>query len=183
MHEFYFVLLHCFNCTTYKNEIHDILLIPITLNVHISLHVLSLVQCIDIVLSYCQDVPYRKTVFPNLIGQQSRQEAEQSTEYLLLNVLHGLLGGECLPELRLLGCSVLAPRCQNHARVKPCRSSCEAVKKNCVHAFEAIRMAWPYYLDCDRFFAAEEEGCHDPLSELKGNGQKTLIWLFDKLYK
>ncbi|KAK3573224.1 hypothetical protein QTP86_015135 [Hemibagrus guttatus] len=141
--------------------------------------VLSLVQCTDMVLSYCQDVPYSQVVFPNLIGQQSRQEAEQSTEYLLLNVLHGLLGGECLPELRLLGCSVLAPRCQNHARVKPCRSSCEAVKKNCVHAFDGIRMAWPYFLDCDRFFAAEEEGCHDPLSDFRARQDVALSSISD----
>ncbi len=42
------------------------------------------------------------------------------------------------------------------------------VKKSCIHAFEAIQMAWPYFLDCDRFFVGDEEGCYDPLSELKG---------------
>uniref|UniRef100_A0A672GGH6 Carboxypeptidase Z n=1 Tax=Salarias fasciatus TaxID=181472 RepID=A0A672GGH6_SALFA len=29
-------------------------------------------------------------------------------------------------------------------------------------------MAWPYFLDCDRFFASKEEGCYDPLAGLKG---------------
>uniref|UniRef100_A0AAZ3R667 Peptidase M14 domain-containing protein n=1 Tax=Oncorhynchus tshawytscha TaxID=74940 RepID=A0AAZ3R667_ONCTS len=28
-------------------------------------------------------------------------------------------------------------------------------------------MAWPYFLDCDRFFAGEQEGCHDPLAPLR----------------
>ncbi|XP_076831166.1 carboxypeptidase Z isoform X2 [Brachyhypopomus gauderio] len=124
-------------------------------------------QCMDMVLSYCQDVPYSQTTFPNLVGQQSRPEAELSAEYLLLSVLHGLLNGECSPDLRLLGCSVLAPRCQAGAIRKPCRSSCEAVRRSCAHAFEAIGMAWPYFLDCDRFFVSDEEGCYDPLAQLR----------------
>lgn len=52
--------------------------------------------------------------------------------------------------------------------IKPCRSTCETLRKDCIHAFEAIEMAWPYFLDCDRFFASEQEGCFDPLAGLKG---------------
>ncbi|KAG1956493.1 carboxypeptidase N catalytic chain [Pimephales promelas] len=124
-------------------------------------------QCIEMVLGYCQDVPYSHTTFPNIVGHRSRQELEMGAEYLLLSVIHGLLNGECSPDIRLLGCSVLAPRCQDGRLMKPCRSSCEMVKKNCIHAFEAIQMAWPYFLDCDRFFVSSEESCHDPLSELR----------------
>lgn len=122
----------------------------------------------EMVLGYCQDVPYSHTTFPNIVGHRSRQELEMGAEYLLLSVIHGLLHGECSPDIRLLGCSVLAPRCQDGRLMKPCRSSCEMVKKSCIHAFEAIQMAWPYFLDCDRFFVSSEEGCHDPLSELRG---------------
>ncbi|CAM4483218.1 unnamed protein product [Leuciscus chuanchicus] len=124
-------------------------------------------QCMEMVLGYCQDVPYSHTTFPNIVGHRSRQELEMGAEYVLLSVIHGLLKGECSPDIRLLGCSVLAPRCQDGRLVKPCRSSCEMVKKSCIHAFEAIQMAWPYFLDCDRFFVSSEEGCHDPLSELR----------------
>lgn len=120
------------------------------------------------VLGYCQDVPYSHTTFPNIVGHRSRQDLEMGAEYLLLSVIHGLLNGECTPDIRLLGCSVLAPRCQDNKIMKPCRSSCEMVKKSCIHAFEAIQMAWPYFLDCDRFFVGNEEGCYDPLSELRG---------------
>ncbi|XP_066535504.1 carboxypeptidase Z isoform X2 [Hoplias malabaricus] len=123
--------------------------------------------CSDMVLNYCQDVPYSKTMFPNIVGQQNRQETETSSEYLLLSVLHNLLNGECSPDLRLLGCSILAPRCQFDRMQKPCRSTCEMLRKNCAHAFEAIDMAWPYFLDCDRFFVGDEEGCYDPLSHLR----------------
>ncbi|XP_030643957.1 carboxypeptidase Z [Chanos chanos] len=28
-------------------------------------------------------------------------------------------------------------------------------------------MAWPYFLDCDRFFVSDQEGCYDPLSQLR----------------
>ncbi|XP_014388935.1 PREDICTED: carboxypeptidase Z [Myotis brandtii] len=29
-------------------------------------------------------------------------------------------------------------------------------------------MAWPYFLDCSRYFGDEEEGCYDPLEKLRG---------------
>ncbi|CDQ99604.1 unnamed protein product [Oncorhynchus mykiss] len=128
--------------------------------------------CSEINLGYCNDLDYSRTIFPNILGQQSRHEVESGAEYLLLSVIHGLLNGECSPDIRLLGCSVLAPRCQDlpsPAPVKSCRSACEAVRKGCGHAFEGIDMAWPYFLDCDRFFAGEQEGCHDPLAPLRGS--------------
>lgn len=118
-------------------------------------------------LGYCNDMDYTSTMFPNILGHRSRLEAESGAEYLLLSVVHGLLNGECSPDIRLLGCSVLAPRCQGDRMSKPCRSSCEAVRKGCGHAFEGIAMAWPYFLDCDRFFASDQEGCHDPLAGLR----------------
>lgn len=107
-------------------------------------------------------------MYPNILGHRTRLEAESGAEYLLLSVIHGLLNGECSPDIRLLGCSVLAPRCQGDRLIKPCRSTCEAVRKGCNHAFEGIDMAWPYFLDCDRFFASDQEGCHDPLVGLRG---------------
>lgn len=108
------------------------------------------------------------TMFPNILGHQTRTEAESGPEYLLLSVIHGLLNGECHPEIRLVGCSVLASPCLNNKMIKPCRSTCDKLRKDCAHAFEVIEMAWPYFLDCDRFFASEEEGCFDPLKGLKG---------------
>ncbi|KAK1796996.1 hypothetical protein P4O66_008394 [Electrophorus voltai] len=120
-------------------------------------------------LAYCDDMPYTKTTYPNILGQRNREEVEQSTEYLLLSVMNSLLGGECTPDMRMLACSVVAPHCEGHRIVKPCRSTCEAVHKACAHAFEGIAMAWPYFLDCDRFFVSEEEGCYNPLEGLRGN--------------
>ncbi|MGH0163054.1 UNVERIFIED_CONTAM: hypothetical protein FKN15_043809 [Acipenser sinensis] len=126
--------------------------------------------CTDIVLGYCDDMPYTKTMYPNLLDNRNREAVETSAEYVLLSVLHTLLKGECTPDLRMLGCSILAPRCEMNKILKPCRSSCEMLMKNCMHAFEAIEMAWPYFLDCDRFFVGEEEGCYDPLESLRGCG-------------
>ena len=73
---------------------------------------------------------------------------------------------------RGVGCSVLAPQCEKDKVIKPCRHVCENLKKNCLSAFDAIDMAWPYFLDCDRFFAGEEEGCFDPLAKLRGKERK-----------
>ena len=113
-------------------------------------------------------MPYSHTIFPNLVDHRNRDDVEQSVEYLLLSVVHSLLNGECTPDVRLLGCSVLTPRCEGGRALRPCRSACEAVRRRCTHAFDTIRMAWPYFLDCDRFFVGEEEGCYDPLEGLRG---------------
>ncbi|XP_064190630.1 carboxypeptidase Z-like isoform X1 [Anguilla rostrata] len=124
-------------------------------------------ECAELELGYCDDMPYDYTVFPNILEHRSREEAEAGPEYLLLSVVHSLLKGECSPDIRMLGCSVLAPRCEGGAVVKPCRRSCEEVRRTCAHAFEGIEMAWPYFLDCDRFFVSDEEGCYDPLAMLR----------------
>ncbi|XP_048826779.1 carboxypeptidase Z-like isoform X3 [Brienomyrus brachyistius] len=126
------------------------------------------------VLGYCDDMPYSQSIFPNLLDQRSRQEVETSIEYLLLSVFNSLLGGECNPDLRLLSCSVVVPRCDHDRAVKPCRSTCEQVRKSCIHAFEGIQMAWPYFLDCDRFFVSDEEGCYDPLEGLRATQEVAL---------
>ena len=107
-------------------------------------------------------------------------EAESGPEYLLLSVIHALLNGECTPEIRLVGCSVLASPCQNDKMVRPCRSTCEALRKDCAHSFEAIEMAWPYFLDCDRFFASDQEGCFDPLAGLKGTVHTLVLHCLDQ---
>lgn len=125
-------------------------------------------KCVDITLGSCSDVPYTKTMYPNLLDQKSRQVVEFSSEYILMSVLHNLLQGECNPDLRLLSCSILAPQCEKDKMIKPCRHVCENLRKNCLPAFDTIDMAWPYFLDCDRFFAGEEEGCFDPLAKLRG---------------
>ncbi|XP_067117599.1 carboxypeptidase Z-like [Osmerus mordax] len=134
----------------------------------------SKTKCTDMVLGYCEDMPYAQTMFPNTLGHRTREEAEMSTEYLLLSVIHSLLNGECSPDIRMLGCSVLAPHCQRHKVLKPCRSTCEAVFMSCGHAFEGIKMAWPYFLDCDRFFVSKEEGCYDPLEGLRDQQEEAL---------
>ncbi|XP_061737357.1 carboxypeptidase Z isoform X2 [Nerophis ophidion] len=123
--------------------------------------------CTELNLSYCQDVGYSRTIFPNILGHRTRIEAESGAEYLLLSVIHGLLKGECSPDMRLVGCSVLASPCQDDKMIKPCRSTCEALRRDCSHTLEAVDMAWPYFLDCDRFFASDQEGCFDPLAALK----------------
>lgn len=64
--------------------------------------------------------------------------------------------------------------------IKPCRSTCDALRKDCAHAFESIEMAWPYFLDCDRFFASDQEGCFDPLAGLKGKSHAVVLCCLDQ---
>ena len=119
-------------------------------------------------LSYCDDMPYSDTIFPNLVGHRTRAEAERGAEYLLLSVAESLLQGQCNPDIRMLACSVLAPRCQRERALRPCRAACEAARARCDRAFEAIDMAWPYFLDCDKFFSGDPDDCYDPLEGLTG---------------
>ena len=69
-------------------------------------------KCMDIMMNYCDDMSYTHTVFPNILGHRTREEAELGPEYLLVSVVHNLLNGECTPDIRMLGCSVLVPRCE-----------------------------------------------------------------------
>ncbi|XP_025146344.3 carboxypeptidase Z [Bubalus bubalis] len=124
--------------------------------------------CVDLQLQTCSDVIYNRTAFPTLLRHQSRAAVESSSEYILLSVLHQLLEGQCNPDLRLLGCAVLAPRCDGGRMRRPCRHVCGALREACLPAFDAIDMAWPYFLDCGRYFSGPEEGCYDPLEKLRG---------------
>lgn len=122
----------------------------------------------DLQLRTCSDAAYNQTAFPTLLEHRSREVVESSSEYVLLSVLHHLLEGQCNPDLRLLGCAVLAPRCQGGQVRRPCRHVCEGLREACQPAFDAIDMAWPYFLDCGRYFASQQEGCYDPLEKLRG---------------
>ncbi|XP_004265205.1 carboxypeptidase Z [Orcinus orca] len=124
--------------------------------------------CVDLQLQTCSDASYNQTTFPTLLEHRSRVAVESSSEYILLSVLHHLLEGQCNPDLRLLGCAVLVPRCEGGRARRPCRHVCEALRDACQPAFDAIDMAWPYFLDCGRYFAGQEEGCYNPLEKLRG---------------
>ncbi|XP_012666425.2 carboxypeptidase Z [Otolemur garnettii] len=123
--------------------------------------------CVDLQLRTCSDAAYNHTTFPTPLEHRSREAVEASSEYILLSVLHHLLEGQCNPDLRLLGCAVLAPRCEGSQALRPCRHVCEGLREACQPAFDAIDMAWPYFLDCHRYFAHEEEVCYDPLEKLR----------------
>lgn len=132
--------------------------------------------CVDLQLSTCGDAAYNRTAFPTPLEHRSRLAVESSPEYTLLSVLHHLLEGQCNPDLRLLGCAVLAPRCEGGRALRPCRHVCEALREACRPAFDAIDMAWPYFLDCGRYFGGEEEGCYDPLEQLRGGQRPAGPW-------
>lgn len=125
--------------------------------------------CVDLRLRTCGDTSYNQMAFPTLLEHRSLEAVESSSEYILLSVLHHLLEGQCNPDLRLLGCAVLAPRCECGRVRRPCRHVCESLREACQPAFDAINMAWPYFLDCSLYFAREEEGCYDPLEVLRGS--------------
>ncbi|KAL2779885.1 carboxypeptidase Z isoform 2 precursor, partial [Daubentonia madagascariensis] len=124
-------------------------------------------SCVDLQLRTCSDAPYNHTTFPTPLEHRTREAVEASSEYILLSVLHHLLEGQCNPDLRLLGCAVLAPRCEGGRALRPCRHVCEGLREACQPAFDAIDMAWPYFLDCRRYFARDEEVCYDPLEKLR----------------
>ncbi|XP_010640073.1 carboxypeptidase Z isoform X2 [Fukomys damarensis] len=135
----------------------------------------DIATCVDLRLTTCADGTYNRTSFPTALEHRSREAVEASAEYILLSVLHHLLEGQCNPDLRLLGCAVLAPRCEGSRLWRPCRRVCQGLQEACQPAFDAIDMAWPYFLDCARYFAPEEEGCFDPLEQLRVEPEVKLV--------
>ncbi|XP_004847413.1 carboxypeptidase Z isoform X2 [Heterocephalus glaber] len=144
-------------------------MLPLPLPLALLVALAATATCVNLQLTTCSGATYNQTTFPTALEHRSREAVEASSEYILLSVLHHLLEGQCNPDLRLLGCAVLAPRCEGSRVRRPCRHVCQGLQEACQPAFDAIDMAWPYFLDCARYFAPKEEGCFDPLEQLRGD--------------
>lgn len=112
-------------------------------------------RCEDITGPVCQDMPYNKTVLPNMFGHESQEEVE-----IEMYQFSPLVSAQCSMKLHPLMCSVYLPPCTILERpLPPCRDLCLSAKDKCEKYYTMFGFQWPEFLDCNKFPAESEEVC------------------------
>ncbi|XP_030850491.1 uncharacterized protein LOC115917869 [Strongylocentrotus purpuratus] len=108
-------------------------------------------------------VQYTETIFPNLAGMMTQQDAIVASESLAPLVAIG-----CGPIVDFV-CTLFAPPCLEvgdvSVPVPPCRHVCEEARDQCMPIFQTVGMPWPDQFECSRFPAIATEGparCAEP---------------------
>ncbi|OAF70082.1 Frizzled-1 [Intoshia linei] len=110
-------------------------------------------KCEDLTVRTCKDMPYNRTLFPNFLDQTTQMAAENE-----LSLYRVAIESECSKHIKKFLCLIYVPVCAASGKpVKPCRSFCEKVKKDCRVLADAAEFKWPPVLRCDKF--PESEMC------------------------
>lgn len=84
-------------------------------------------QCKKRRLKMCQNhVPFNSTVFPNIIGDKSDSDVDQSLPFFYL-----LAKSQCNKRLKQLLCTFLEPPCHKGRPVPPCKKFCRVALEGC----------------------------------------------------
>lgn len=96
-------------------------------------------NCKPVTTSFCQGLGYMSTLHPSGVQGFDLQQITKIVETA------------CSPRIAMLMCRVVVPECspEDENRVKPCRSLCEKVKKECESPLRAKRLYWPTKLRCE----------------------------------
>uniref|UniRef100_A0AAU7EBV9 SFRP1/2/5 protein n=1 Tax=Terebratalia transversa TaxID=34513 RepID=A0AAU7EBV9_TERTR len=118
-------------------------------------------QCVVIPanLTLCHDIGYTKMRLPNLLDQDTLKEVTHQAQ----SWVH-LIRRQCHPDLKLFLCSLYSPVCLDRF-IWPCRSLCEAVKKDCEAPMMKWGYPWPEMARCDKF-PLDNDMC---IQSIKGN--------------
>lgn len=104
-------------------------------------------KCQPITVPTCINMPYNKTIMPNLVGHSSQDEAG-----LELNLYMSLIKVTCSPDIQFFLCSVFAPVCTIlDYPIPPCRSLCLSAKNGCEPVMKNFGYSWPEFLRCEDF--------------------------------
>ncbi|XP_044266807.1 frizzled-7 [Tribolium madens] len=104
-------------------------------------------KCKPITVPFCIDVPYNSTIFPNLVGHNTQEDAgyEVHQYFPLIKI-------NCSADLHLFLCSVFVPVCTILEKpVPPCRSLCLSAKSGCEGIMRKFGYNWPENLDCNQY--------------------------------
>lgn len=83
--------------------------------------------CSPITSTFCQDIEYNVTMFPNMFGHTSQEDATY-----IVNQFFPLVKVKCSKTLKLFICSLYFPVCNKYnTLLKPCRSLCIENRKGC----------------------------------------------------
>ncbi|XP_059226208.1 frizzled isoform X1 [Stomoxys calcitrans] len=103
-------------------------------------------RCEPITISICENIPYNRTIMPNLLGHTKQEEAGMEVTQFVPLVKIG-----CSPDLQLFLCSLYVPVCTILDRpIPPCRSLCESARV-CENLMKTYNFNWPENLECSKF--------------------------------
>lgn len=103
--------------------------------------------CQPISIPLCTDVAYNQTIMPNLLGQNSQEDAG-----LEVHQFYPLVKVRCSGDLKFFLCSVYAPVCTVLERpIPPCRALCERARRGCEALMNRFGFQWPERLRCQNF--------------------------------
>lgn len=104
-------------------------------------------KCKPITVPFCQGLPYNETIFPNIIGHMTQEEAGLEVHQYFPLVKMG-----CSKDLIFFLCSLFVPVCTilEHP-IPPCRPLCLSAREGCEGIMKQFRYNWPEKLNCERF--------------------------------
>ncbi|KAJ3655039.1 hypothetical protein Zmor_014183 [Zophobas morio] len=136
-----------------------------------TMHPRQVTECKEITIPMCSynNIPYRMTKMPNLLGHTTQQKAAWE-----VHQFRPLIAINCSPELRLFLCSVYFPKCTTEKElIPPCRSLCNSAKSGCEGIMNKYGHVWPSRLSCQKY----SENVNNCL-----NSENTSVILNDTLY-
>ena len=104
-------------------------------------------RCVDIPkdMALCRNIGYAQMRLPNLFDHETVKEATSQASHWI-----SLLNVQCHRDTQIFLCSLFAPVCLDRP-IYPCRTLCEAVKKDCEGRMLKYGYAWPEMLNCDKY--------------------------------
>jgi len=101
--------------------------------------------CEAINVPMCKGVSYQQTVFPNLLGHTTQEDAG-----LEVHQFYPLVKVECSPHLKIFLCSLYTPECVDGWPRAPCRATCELARSGCEPLMTKFGFKWPDTLQCEK---------------------------------
>ncbi|KAJ3598410.1 hypothetical protein NHX12_001920, partial [Muraenolepis orangiensis] len=104
----------------------------------------SSATCEAINVPMCKELPYNQTVYPNLLGHTTQEDAGRE-----VHQFDPLVKVKCSPHLKSFLCSVYTPECVNGRPRAPCRATCELARSGCEPLMVEFGFQWPERLRCE----------------------------------
>ena len=112
-------------------------------------------KCEPVTVPLCQDVGYNTTIYPNILGHRTQEQAA-----IEVSLYSPLVKAGCSKQLQLFLCSVYVPICTVlETPVPPCRSTCDSAREGCKALMKEFGASWPASLSCERFPVQSEGIC------------------------
>lgn len=105
-------------------------------------------RCQPVTVPLCQSLQYTETITPNLLGQETQEQAERA-----IARFEPFIKVNCSPYLRFFLCATLVPPCSSAllTPLPPCRSLCIESQRGCTRLFALFGLKWPDVLECSQF--------------------------------